>query len=78
VLIQQPDESWTTLIVTRLALERAPIVQRTGYVPLKTEDCDLKPLSVGSSGNFVSVIYEDATGKICSQNFQDFKYLSLE
>lgn len=78
VQIQQPDESWVTLSVNRLSLERTPILQRTGYVPLKTESGDLKPLSVGSSGNFVSVVYEDADGVICSQNFQDLKYLSFE
>lgn len=78
VLIQQPDESWVTLSVKRLNLERIPILQRTGYVPLRTETGDLKPLSVGTSGNFVSIIYEDADGVICSRNFQDLKYLSLE
>lgn len=78
ILIQQPDESWVTLSINRLALERTPILQRAGYVPLKTESGDLKPLSVGTSGNFVSIIYEDADGVICSQNFQDLKYLSLE
>jgi phage pi2 protein 07 len=78
VQIQQPDESWITLSVKRLTLERVPVLQRAGYVPLRTESADLKPLSVGTSGNFVSIIYEDAGGAICSRNFQDFKYLSLE
>ena len=78
VKIQQPDESWVTLSVKRLNLERTPILQRGGYVSMKTESGDLKPLSVGGSGNFVSVVYEDANGMICSQNFQDFKYLSFE
>ena len=78
VQIQQPDETWVPLSVKRLDLERAPILQRTGYVPLKTEAGDLKPLSVGTSGNFVSVLYEDSEGVIRSQNFQDLKYLSLE
>jgi phage pi2 protein 07 len=78
VQIQQPDESWVTLSVKRLALDRATILQRTGYVPMRTESGDLKPLSVGTSGNFIAVVYEDAAGAICSQNFQDFKYLSIE
>jgi hypothetical protein len=78
VKIQQPDESWITLSVKRLTLERTPILQRTGYVPMQAEGGDLKPLSVGTSGNFVSVVYEDDNGAICSQNFQDLKYLSFE
>lgn len=78
VMIQKPDESWSSLSVKRLNLERIPIQQRTGYVPIKAESQDLKPLSVGSSGNFVSVIYEDAEGAMRSQNFQDLKYLSFE
>lgn len=76
--IQQPDESWATLSVKRLGLERTPILQRTGYVSMRTESGDLKPLSVGTSGNFIAVVYEDNAGAICSQNFQDFKYLSIE
>lgn len=78
VKIQQPDESWLTLSVKRLTLERTPILQRAGYVSMRTEGGDLKPLSVGTSGNFVSVVYEDDKGAICSQNFQDLKYLSFE
>jgi hypothetical protein len=78
VRIQQPDESWNRLSVKRLGMERTSIQQRAGYVPIQTDGGDLKPLSVGTSGNFVSVIYEDSEGVIRSQNFQDLKYLSLE
>jgi hypothetical protein len=78
IQIQRPDETWIPLSVKRLDLQRVPILQRAGYVPLKTEAGDLKPLSVGTSGNFVSVLYEDAERVIRSQNFQDLKYLSLE
>lgn len=78
VRIQQPDETWMTLSVKRLTLERTPLRQRSGYVPMQTDEGDLKPLSVGGSGNFVSVVYEDADGAIRSQNFQDLKYLSFE
>lgn len=78
VKIQQPDESWITLSVKRLTLERTPLRQRSGYVSMQTEGGDLKPLSVGTSGNFVSVVYEDDKGAICSRNFQDLKYLSFE
>lgn len=76
--IMQPDESWVSLTVQRLALERTPILQRGGYVPMRAGSIDLKPLSVGTSGNFIAVVYEDAAGAICSQTFQDFKYLSIE
>ncbi len=78
VRIQQKDGTWTPMHIARLALERAPILQRSGYVSIQAESQDLQPLSVGSSGNYVAVIYEDADGKICSENFQDHKYLSFE
>lgn len=78
VRIQQPDESWVTLSIKRLTLERATLRQHAGYVAMQTDAGDLKPLSVGTSGNFVSVIYDDAHGAIRSQNFQDLKYLSFE
>ena len=78
VKIQNKDESWDSVVVARLGLARAPIHQRAGYVPMKTEWGDLTPLSVGTSGNFVAIVYEDADGALRSQNFQDLKYLSLE
>ena len=78
VEIRRKDDSWETLMVKRLDLARTAIQQGSGYVPLRTGGKDLKPLSVGSSGNFVAVLYEDAEGVICSRNFQDYKYLSAE
>jgi hydrogenase maturation factor len=78
VRIRQKDGTWTAMHIARLALERAPILQRSGYVPIQAESQDLEPLSVASSGNYVAVVYEDADGKICSENFQDHKYLSFE
>jgi hypothetical protein len=76
--IRQNDEKWEALVVKRLGLERTGIQQSSGYVPLRSGGKDLKPLSVGTSGNFVAVVYEDAAGAIRSQNFQDYKYLSAE
>jgi hypothetical protein len=78
VEIRRKDDTWETLLVKRLELTRTEISQSSGYVPLRCGGKDLKALSVGSSGNFVSVIYEDAEGVICSRNFQDFRYLSAE
>ena len=78
VEIRQKDERWEALFVKRLGLERTMIQQSSGYVPLRSGGKDLKALSVGSSGNFVAVVYEDADGAIRSQNFQDFKFLSAE
>lgn len=78
VQLQRPDEEWVNLSVKRLALERVAIRQRSGYVPLRTGLVDLQPLSVGSSGNFVAVIYENEDGAVRSMNFQDIKYLSVE
>jgi hypothetical protein len=78
VEVRQKDETWETLMVKRLELARTAIQQSSGYVPLKAGGRDLKPLSIGSSGNFVAVVYEDAAGVISSRNFQDYKYLSAE
>ncbi len=76
--IRQKDEAWSSLSVKRLGLERTHVQQSTGYVPIKAGSHHLQPLSVGSSGNFVVVVFEDESGGISSRNFQDFKYLSLE
>ena len=78
VEVRQQDGKWDSLTVKRLGLERAVIQQSMGYVPLRCGGKDLKPLSIGTSGNFVAVVYEDETGAILSQNFQDYKYLSAE
>ncbi len=78
VEIRHSDDKWETLVVKRLSLERTAIQQSSGYIPLRCGGNDLKALSVGTSGNFVSVIYEDAAGVLCSKNFQDYKYLSAE
>lgn len=78
VEIRQKDGTWEALFVKRLGLERTVIQQSTGYLPLRSGGKDLESLSVGNSGNFVAVVYEDANGTIRSQNFQDFKYLSAE
>lgn len=78
VEIGRKDGTWEPLWVKKLGLERTELKRSSGYVPLRSGDTKLNSLSVGSSGNFVSVIYEDAEGKLGSQNFQDFKYLSAE
>lgn len=76
--ILQKSENWEPHWVKRLGLERAIIQKGSGYVSLRCGKKDLRALSVGTSGNFVAVIYEDAAGEIASKNFQDFKYLSVE
>lgn len=78
VELRQKDGKWESLYVKRLALERAVIQQSSGYVAMRTEGENLESLSVGSSGNFVAIVYEDADGAIRSRNFQDYKYLSAE
>lgn len=76
--IRRKDKTWDSRFVKRLGLERFEILQKTGYVPLRAGNNNLKPLSVGTSGNFVAVVYQDSEGVIRSQNFQDYKYLSAE
>ncbi len=78
VEIRQEDEKWETLTVKQFGLERTAIQKGSGYVPMKTDGAKLKSLSVGTSGNFVTVIFEDAAGELRSQTFQDHKYLGTE
>lgn len=78
VEVRSKNGTWDARFVKRLELKRMEIYQKSGYVPLRVGSKNLKPLSVGTSGNFVAVIYQDSEGVTQSQNFQDYKYLSAE
>ena len=69
VEMRRKNGTWQSLLVTRFGLEQAVIGRTSGYVPIRTGGGKLKPLSVGTSGNFVAVIYDDAEGNIQSREF---------
>lgn len=74
--IRQLDGQWQPVSVKRLGLARINIQQTRGYLPVRSVTRTLSPISIGPSGNFVSVLYQDEQGILRSKNFQDYKYLS--
>lgn len=78
VEIRQTDGTWKPVFVKRLGLARTDIQQARGYLRVRCNNQPLSAISVGASGNFVSVLYEDEQGILRSKNFQDYKYLSAD
>ena len=78
VEIRDPKGNWTKVAVKRLATVRTPILYPEGYVPLRTKTGKLPSIPVGEPGNYVVVLYDDATGATKALNLQDYKYLSAE
>lgn len=78
VEIRQSDETWEAVAVKRLAVARAEIKQAKGYMPVRYKGEDLSAISVGPSGNYVSILYDDEKGVLRSKTFQDYKYLSAD
>ena len=78
VEIRQADGKWQPLFVKRLCIARADIQQARGYMSVRCKQQALSAVSVGASGNFVSVLYEDEKGILRSKTFQDYKYLSAD
>lgn len=76
VEIRQGAGKWQPIFVNRLGVARAEIQQARGYLPVRCKGQPLAAISVAATGNFVAVLYDDATGTLRSQNFQDYKYLS--
>ncbi len=74
VQIRQVTGHWESIQVKRLGVTRTAIRQARGYLPVRCHDQEFAPVSVVASGNLVAVIYEDASGKLGSINFQDYKY----
>ena len=74
--VRQPDGQWQPVLVKRLGIARTDIQQTRGYLPVRCMEQALSPISIGPSGNFVSVLYQDDQGILRSKNFQDYKYLS--
>ena len=78
VEILQSHGNWQSIPVKRLAIARAAIRQSRGYLRVRCKDQPLTSVSVAATGNFVSVLYNDANGTLRSINFQDHKYLSTQ
>lgn len=76
--MRQADGNWQPLLVKRLAVERTEIQQARGYMSVRCGERELSAISVGSSGNFVSVLFEDENGLLCSKTFLDYKFLSAD
>ena len=76
--IRQADGKWQSVSVKRLGIARADITQARGYMPVRGKGGDLSAVSVGPSGNFVSVLYDDSKGVLRSKTFQDYKYLGTD
>jgi hypothetical protein len=76
VEIRQSDGGWHPVFVKRLGIARAAIQQARGYLSVRCGERPLSAISVGASGNFVSVVYDDENGLLQSKTFQDYKYLS--
>jgi hypothetical protein len=78
VEIRQADGKWEPVMVKRLGIARANIQQARGYMSVRCKAQALSAVSVGASGNFVSVLYEDENEVLRSKTFQDYKYLSAD
>lgn len=78
VEISAPDGTWTKVFVKRLAIATTPIHYPEGYVPLRCKSGKLPSIPVGSPGNYVVVLYDDAAGNLQALNLQDYKYLSAD
>jgi len=76
--LRQSDLKWEPLLVKRLQITRTDIKQSKGYVPVRSGDLELSAISVGPTGNYVSVLYDDEEGVVRSKTFQDYKYLSAD
>jgi hypothetical protein len=78
VEIRDPKGNWTKVTVKRLAVARTPILYPEGYVPLRMKTGKLPSIPVGEPGNYVVVLYDDASGATKALNLQDYKYLSAD
>lgn len=78
VEIRSPNGKWTQVFVKRLAIARTPIHYPEGYVPLRSKTTRLPSIPVGKPGNYVVVLYDDASGNMQAVTLQDYKYLSAD
>jgi hypothetical protein len=76
--VRTPEGTWNPVFVKRLSTAKAPLLYPRGYVPLKTNNQELKPIPVSEKGNYVVLLYDDAEGKVQTVNFRDVKFLSAD
>jgi hypothetical protein len=78
VELEGEDGKWATVFVKRLSIGETPMNYSQGYAPVKVSGNPIKPIPVGSAGNYVIVLYDDAEGKVQALFFRDFKFLSAD
>jgi hypothetical protein len=76
--LRDPAGKWEKVFVKRMMIGEATIKYPEGYVPIRVNGKDMKPIPIGDVGNYVVVLYDDSEGKLCSMNFRDFKFLSAD
>lgn len=76
--LRDPAGKWEKVFVKRMMIGEATIKYPEGYVPIRVNGNDMKPIPISDAGNYVVVLYDDPEGKICSMNFRDFKFLSAD
>lgn len=72
------DRKMTSAVIKRLTIVEMPLNFTVGYAPASVNGIPIEPLPIGSAGNYVVVLYDDAEGKVQSIYFRDFKFLSAD
>ncbi len=72
------DHKMISDVIKRLTIVEMPLSYTVGYAPVSVNDTPIEPLPIGSAGNYVIVLYDDAVGKVQSIYFRDFKFLSAD
>ncbi|OYV04422.1 MAG: hypothetical protein CFE26_16985 [Verrucomicrobiales bacterium VVV1] len=76
--LRDPAGKWEKVFGKRMMIGEATIKYPEGYVPVRVNGKDMKPIPIGDVGNYVVVLYDDPEGKLCTMNFRDFKFLSAD
>jgi PEGA domain len=69
---------WSTVFVKRLSISETPLNFSQAFAPVKVNGEKINPIPIGSDGNYVVVLYDDAEDKVQSLYFRDFKFLSAD
>jgi len=69
--IRQAGRSWARLSLSRMQVQRVPILQPRGYLPIRCGGHQLPSLPVFETGEHVVVLYSDARGGIGSLRYRE-------
>jgi hypothetical protein len=78
VELMEENGNWATVFVKRLSISETPLNFSQAFAPVKVNGEKINPIPIGSEGNYVVVLFDDAEGKIQSIYFRDFKFLSAD